>query len=114
MFDRYLFPKTDNMVLVFLIWLEILIYFFVLLGLFCSILFILFQFFKYPKQVVAVENMCMLTRVLPWMAFFIIIALSGGYARMRLPIDPFIIILSLFFWTSLFKWKLLKFSTKVD
>jgi hypothetical protein len=41
---------------------------------------------------------CSILRMLPFMALFMIIALSGGYARMRLPIEPFLLICSLYGW----------------
>jgi|GEM_PF-1249006 len=108
MFERYLFPKTQNLFLKFLIWFEILIYLILLMGLIFSIVSICLCFFKFSTNIIAAENMCVLLKTIPWIAFFILLALSGGYARMRLPIEPIIIILSINFWLNFFKSKRIK------
>jgi hypothetical protein len=102
MFKKYLWPSKDKPWLNCLVWLEILLYIFILIGL-------LFGAFKIVTR--AIKNWNTETKILlcPWLisvpfiCLFIFIALSGGYARMRLPVEPFLIILSLSFWTNLLK-----------
>ncbi len=88
MFKRHLFPQTKSKVLPFIIWYEILLYFFILLG-------FALAFFK---ALFNKNSWCIWLRVLPFAALFIVIGLSGGYSRMRLPIEPFLIIFSFSFW----------------
>lgn len=99
-FQRYLFPQTDKLWLKFLIWAEIFLYLLALIGLLFGLFKIMFQSIKDWSE----ENKKLLC---PWLVsacftgLFIVIALSGGYARMRLPIEPFLIVLSLSFWVNL-------------
>jgi len=91
MFERYLFPETSSWLLKILIVIEILFYFFILLG------FVL----GFVAMVRAHgEHTGAWLKTLPYMFLFILISLAGGYARMRLPIEPFLIILSFSFWVS--------------
>ncbi len=91
MIMRYLFPETDSWKLKILVYLEIFLFFIVLLGfvgalakgLLCS------HFINLREK---------LLNCIPFMALFIIISLAGGYARMRLPIEPFLIIFSSWSW----------------
>lgn len=101
MFRRYFFPQTDKIWLNFLIWIEILLYLLTLIGVCAGAVKIIIQSIKNWTD----ENkklICAWTAVTPFMAIFIFVALAGGYARMRLPIEPFLIIFSLSFWVSLF------------
>ncbi|MFH1831812.1 MAG: hypothetical protein ABH827_03325 [bacterium] len=91
LFKRYLFPQTKNIYLKVIIFLEITLFLFILLG------FLLFMLTRNPN------NWCVLLKTLPFMGIFIIISLAGGYARMRLPIEPLLIIISLAGWSKLFK-----------
>jgi 4-amino-4-deoxy-L-arabinose transferase-like glycosyltransferase len=88
MFARYIFPEQAPTWLKLIILLEIVLFFILLLGfalgLCCA--------FRSP------DLWCTWLKVLPFMALFIVIALAGGYARMRLPIEPFLIIFSGSFW----------------
>jgi len=92
-FMRYIWPQTTNWFLKAVVWLEIALFFFVLLGLLLGFMFVL------CSSVVPWHDACSWWRCVPFMALFIVIALAGGYARMRLPIEPFLLILSLYFWT---------------
>jgi len=116
MFERYLFPQVSSNFLKLIIFLEILFFLFILLGFALGLLKVLVgvrTIFKKPliqsarrsffrkSEVGCIEGEAWL-KVLPFMALFIVLALSGGYARMRLPAEPFLIILSFSFWLNLF------------
>lgn len=94
MVTRYLVPETDNIWLSIIIWGEIIVFFLILLGFLCGLIHIIFFG--------SANARCVWLRVLPVMALFIVISLAGGYARMRLPIEPFLIILSLYGWSQMF------------
>jgi hypothetical protein len=64
------------------------LYFLVLFG---SLGFVILSFFR-------VENFCCLCKVLPFIVLFVFITLATGFSRVRLPIEPFLIILSMSFW----------------
>jgi hypothetical protein len=87
MFSRFIFPNVKNKWLIPLIYLEILLFFFILVG-------FVFGFIQSFSGV----HLYIWLHVLPFIALFIVIGLSGGYNRMRLPIEPFLIILSLHWW----------------
>lgn len=93
MIKRYLVPATDNVLLKIIIWAEIIFFLLMLLGFFYGLAYVLFRDTTTQHSV--------WFRVLPVMALFIVIALAGGYARMRLPIEPFLIILSLYGWSQM-------------
>ncbi len=88
MIERYLFPDTDSWWLKIVVWLEILFYSLMLLGFARTSWLLLMCGNSY-------ERMLWLSVVI-FMALFLLISLAGGYARMRLPIEPFIIILGLY------------------
>lgn len=92
-FQRYLMPQTDSKLLKGIIYAEIFVFLFMIFG-FCVGLIRLF----FSTTVVA--DCCAWLSCLPFMALFIVIALAGGYARMRLPIEPFLIIFALWGWIS--------------
>ncbi|MFA5074620.1 MAG: glycosyltransferase family 39 protein [Candidatus Babeliales bacterium] len=86
MFKRYLSPQTDNIFLKIIIYLEILFFVFILVGFFmCLIKFNFAQNF-------------ILLKILLFIFLFLFIGLSGGFSRMRLPLEPFLIILSFKWW----------------
>jgi hypothetical protein len=101
MFERYLFPDTPNRFLKIIIWAEIILFLLILVGFVFGLFLVLFYFLKKSSSLCAQEDLCSWAKVLPWIAFFIVLALSGGYARMRLPVEPFLIILSLYGWINL-------------
>ncbi|MFA5306970.1 MAG: hypothetical protein WC365_05995, partial [Candidatus Babeliales bacterium] len=63
---------------------------------------LLFGFFRGLLNVLSAKcsraDVCSWIRMMPFIALFVIIALSGGYARMRLPIEPFLLMCSLLGW----------------
>jgi len=155
LFERYLFPQTHNLVLIALVYAEIIMYLFILIGcvgaLFYGARILRDETFGFSsgraphREALAIKtgargeelrsmdsrrliepphherNSTALTLslskgsnhtsvqqtdtrslllMLPFIALFIIIALAGGYARMRLPAEPFLIMLGLYFWLS--------------
>ena len=97
MFSRYLIPQTDNMWLKFIMYGEIFLFLFMLLGFAGSFGTALWGLIIGTKAQLADA----LAKVLPFMTLFIVISLSGGYARMRLPCEPLLIITSWWFWLAL-------------
>lgn len=101
-FERYLFPRTENIYLKAIVYGEIVMFLFLLIGYLFGFVHFLISIFK---QSLSLEVMCSWVKALPYMKLFIVIALAGGYARMRLPIEPLIIILSCYGWMLLIKRK---------
>lgn len=90
-FMRYLQPQTDKLWLKILIWSETLFHLLLLLG---TTLFCVRALLRRSYRAVNVFWL-----VMPFAALFVVLALSGGYARMRLPMEFLMIILacSIFF-----------------
>ncbi|MFH1643551.1 MAG: hypothetical protein ABIA74_00015 [bacterium] len=108
MFRRYLFPETTNGLIKIILFLEIIFSFFILLGFVLGIFKILFMIFMYVFGLqkltqLQLNNIRIWLKVVPFIVLFIVLALSGGYARMRLPAEPFLIILSFSFWMGCFE-----------
>jgi len=93
MFKRHFIPQTDKVWLKIVVWGEIILFFFILLGFAMNACRWLWNLVHYRLT----DNYVWI-RVLPFMCLFIFISLSGGYARMRLPIEPLLIIMSLQYW----------------
>lgn len=87
MVQRYLVPETDSLPLKTLVWIEILLYAAILFGFARALLTVFCSGNKQQKA--------LWVTILSFIALFIVIALAGGYARMRLPIEPFLIICGL-------------------
>ncbi|MFA5074619.1 MAG: hypothetical protein WC436_00785 [Candidatus Babeliales bacterium] len=92
---NFLLPKLNNLFLNFYIYLEILFLIFLLLG---FILFIInyllsFEYLKYA----------FLLKTVSFIFLFIFLSLASGYARLRLPVEPLIFILSISYWLNFFK-----------
>lgn len=96
MLDRYLFPRTSSIMLRIIVYGEIFCFFFMLLG---CVLF-LFQAVVDVIKKRNFKNIRVVFKTLPFITLFIVIALAGGYARMRLPIEPLLIILACASWGS--------------
>jgi hypothetical protein len=71
-----------------------------LLGFFLGFMRIIFRCITTWKKDINKIELCAWFRCLTFATFFIVIGLAGGYARMRLPAEPFLIILSMSFWAS--------------
>jgi lysylphosphatidylglycerol synthetase-like protein (DUF2156 family) len=85
-FTRYLNPETDKPWLKGIIWTEIVCHFFLLLG---AALFCIQGLFGKSHRIKK-----LLWIIMPFVILFIVISLAGGYARMRLPMEFLLIIMS--------------------
>jgi hypothetical protein len=97
MFSRYLIPQTDNFCLKVITYGEMFLFLFMLIGFAGSLLVTLRGLISGAYAQLADA----LAKVLPFMLLFIVISLSGGYARMRLPCEPWLIIVAWWFWLAL-------------
>ncbi len=81
-------PKISNKWLVPVICLDLIFLFFIWLG-----------FVGFTINAFIIKNhLCQFLKTLPFIVLFIGITLASGFARLRLPIEPFLIILSINFW----------------
>jgi hypothetical protein len=99
LFKRYLIPETDNWFLIVIIYFEIITFLFILLGFLGSFVQLLRYHFKNGFDFTSRLGWCVWIKVLAFTSFFIVIALAGGYCRMRLGAEPLLIIFSWNFWT---------------
>lgn len=83
LFERYLFPQTESVMLKIIIYYEIITFFLLLL----AFVYGFIQALYYKKSETWIKSLL-------FIGLFIVLALSGGYARMRLPAEIFIIILA--------------------
>ncbi|MFH1461444.1 MAG: hypothetical protein ABIF12_00640 [bacterium] len=104
LFKRYLIPQTDNIYLKLLVYLEILFFLFILFGVLAGFILSMILLFRYGLR----SPTCLFCKTLPFVFIFLVIGLAGGYSRMRLPAEPFLIILSFSFYVWIFKLKELK------
>jgi hypothetical protein len=108
MVSKYLWPQTDRTWLKWLIRAEILAFLLMLLGLFFGFVRVIFHCIttwrtKTNQSDADKTELCTWLQCLAFAMLFIVIGLAGGYARMRLPAEPFLIILSMNFWMSFIK-----------
>ncbi|MFC1894695.1 hypothetical protein ACFLYH_01975 [Candidatus Dependentiae bacterium] len=96
---RFLFPKVSNRFLLFFIYLEIILLALMLLG---FIGFVLISFFD-------LKRFCICCKILPLLGLMLLLTFGSGVARLRLPIEAFMIILSLNFWISFFRTTILPY-----
>ncbi|MFC1894697.1 hypothetical protein ACFLYH_01985 [Candidatus Dependentiae bacterium] len=89
---RFLFPDTNNFYLKIIIYLEILFMFYLWLG------FVGFIF----KSFLNLDYFCVLAKTFTFIFIFVFISLACGFARLRLSVECFLIILSLRFWIDCF------------
>lgn len=89
---RFLNPEVKNKFIIAIIYFEIIFFIFLLLGL------AIFTF----KAIFDHEKLCALIKTLSFIGCLIFLTLSCGYARLRLPIESFLIILSVMGWQTLF------------
>lgn len=94
MFCRYLVPQTDKFWLKVITYVEMFLFLFILIG-FAGSLVVALRGLIFEAHMQLADA---LAKVLPFMLLFIVISLSGGYARMRLPCEPWLIITSWSFW----------------
>jgi hypothetical protein len=89
----YLFPQTSNKFLISFVYYEIIFLIFIYLGFFGCILLSFFN-----KTL-----LCELLKIFPIFALLIFLTIGSGVARLRLPVEPFLMIFSVYFWISFFK-----------
>ncbi|MCK4650887.1 hypothetical protein KAT08_01805 [Candidatus Babeliales bacterium] len=89
---RFLFPDTLSRWLKFVIYLEIFFHLFIWIG------FLGFSTYSFFCK----DYLCVFLKTFPFIFLFIFISLACGFARLRLPIECFLIILSFKFWLDLF------------
>ncbi|MFH1253945.1 MAG: hypothetical protein V1646_00770 [bacterium] len=94
-FKRFLLPDVNNKFIILVIYFEIIFFLFLLFGL---VMFII-------KAIFDREKICVLIKALPFICCLIFLTLSCGYARLRLPIESFLIILAIKEWQFLFSKK---------
>ncbi|MCB9493213.1 MAG: glycosyltransferase family 39 protein [Epsilonproteobacteria bacterium] len=90
MIGRYLYPTVSNKAIVWAIYYELLfwtIIFFGMLGFFIVSFWTRYYWYIYAL-------------FWPYVLLFIVLSIVCGYARLRLPIEPFLIMLSSEFWIS--------------
>jgi len=101
MFKKYLMPETENNLLKGVIYGEIILFLLLLIGFAGALYHASGLFFKKVSKK-GWQYLDTWGKALPFMILFIVISLAGGYARMRLPIEPLLIIFSLSFWLPVF------------
>lgn len=92
-FKRFLLPDTSNKWIIPIIYFEIFFLLFLLVGffMFCASMRLNFN------------NFCVAFKTFPFMLAILFITLACGYARLRLPIESFLIILAGKAWIDFFK-----------
>ncbi len=98
MIYRYVNPKTDKIGVQLLILFEILLFILILLGVFGGFILAILGFFVSKFEYIKNIYICFL----PIILLFLVIGLAGGYSRMRLPAESFLIILSFIFYTYIY------------
>jgi hypothetical protein len=97
---RFLLPDVNNKFIIWVIYFEIIFFLFILLG------FGIFMISScMMRSCFSREKLCILVKVLPFICCLILLTLSCGYARLRLPIESFLIILAIKEWQLLFSKK---------
>lgn len=92
---RFLLPDVNNKFIILVIYFEIIFFLFILLGLAIFII----------TSLIDREKLCAIAKALPFICCLIFLTLSCGYARLRLPIESFLIILAIKEWQLLFSKK---------
>ncbi len=85
---RFLKPEINNKKIYAVIYFEMLLFFLLLCG-FCGYLFCCFRGLVFGKPVLI---------ALSYSGLFVGLSLACGYARLRFPIEPFLIIFGSYFW----------------
>jgi hypothetical protein len=95
---RLLVPKVTNKLVLFFIYFELLFLFLTMIGV------VGFVFLSCFNKALLYT----LLHTLPFIFLFIFITLAYGCARLRLPIEPFLVIFSLYFWMVFLKTSVMK------
>jgi hypothetical protein len=92
----YLFPRVQQSLLIPLIYVELIMSLFLILGFLFFLMRLLFD----------VVARCAAASMFPLMAFLIGITLAYGCARLRMPVEPFLIIMASYAWVTLWQKKI--------
>ena len=90
--EQYLHPKISSVWLLALMYLELIFMLLVLIG-----------FLGFVLKSIMLRNFIILLKTLSFITLFIVLTLAAGFARLRLPIEPLIYILSFNWWLRVFK-----------
>lgn len=88
MLMRFLFPSVHNWMIIPIIYFEIFLHFFVLLG---ALLFVFMSFYRVLWRDI-------IFFVIPLVTIFVVFSCLCGFARLRLPIECFLIMVAVEFW----------------
>ncbi|KKP24438.1 MAG: hypothetical protein SZ59_C0002G0284 [candidate division TM6 bacterium GW2011_GWF2_28_16] len=92
LFKKFLVPEVNNEFIVFIVYLEIILNIFLIIG------FLGFAF----KSIHLIDYKNIFLKLILFIFLFIFLSFSCGFARLRLPIEPILILLSLKFWVDIF------------
>ncbi len=95
-----LFPNVPNKKFLFFVYYEIILLFIVMFGFLVTLICSIFD-----KKL-----LCKVLKCLPFIILFILMTFGSGVARLRLPIEPILVIFSFYFWINLFKRKLFRWA----
>ncbi len=93
LFKRFLFPKVNNKLVIPIIYFEIIFFIFLIIGFFG---------FAY-NSIYSHDYRLVFFKLIFFILLFIIISLSCGFARLRLSIEPILLLLSIEFWLKFVK-----------
>ena len=100
--NNFLFPKMSKNWFRLIVFLDMFLFLFLLIGFLGFIINSIFN----------KDFLCVFSKTFPLILLFIVITFAAGFARLRLPVEPLIIILSVSFWMNLinklnrYKWNL--------
>ncbi|MFH1831810.1 MAG: hypothetical protein ABH827_03315 [bacterium] len=89
--SRFLFPDVQNKKIIFFIYFELLYFLLLLLGFFGFLI----------NSLLNKQYMAIVMKIVPFITIFVILSCACGFARLRLPFEPFLIIVSCKFWTQI-------------
>jgi len=89
---KFLFPSVNNKLIIFIIYLEIFIFIFFILGIFGFLI-------SFYHEIYFVKVFLVF---LIFSTLFVTLSLACGFARLRLPIEVFLIMLASRFWSKVF------------
>lgn len=92
MFERFIFPNASHPIFIIIIYFEMIFFFLILLGFALETFNLVF----YRK------NIYEYLKTIPFTLLFILITIASGFARVRLPVEPLIMIMSLNWWIDCF------------
>ncbi len=93
MLKRFLVPQVNNKKIIMVIYVEIILFLFLLLGFLGFFIRLIFYKKSHPEGWLGIL----------FMALFVGLSLSCGFARLRFPGEPFLLIFASIFWIDYFK-----------